>query len=61
MPVPQAVMVFDSWGGVLADGNFPNRSAWAYTRRVLDQLQTEKKRPAHPEHRVHQGWRPLAE
>jgi uroporphyrinogen decarboxylase len=33
----QAVMVFDSWGGVLADGNF-QRFSLAYTRRVLDQL-----------------------
>ena len=36
----QAVMVFDSWGGVLADGNFQTFSM-AYTRRVLDQLKTE--------------------
>jgi uroporphyrinogen decarboxylase len=33
----QAVMVFDSWGGVLADGAFQNFSL-AYTQRVLDQL-----------------------
>ena len=33
----QAVMVFDSWGGVLADGAFQTFSL-AYTRRVLDQL-----------------------
>ena len=33
----QAVMVFDSWGGVLADGAFQKFSL-AYTRRVLDQL-----------------------
>ncbi len=33
----QAVMVFDSWGGVLADGAFQAFSL-AYTRRVLDQL-----------------------
>ena len=33
----QAVMVFDSWGGVLADGPFQEFSL-AYTRRVLDQL-----------------------
>jgi len=33
----QAVMVFDSWGGVLADGEFQNFSL-AYTKRVLDQL-----------------------
>ena len=35
----QAVMVFDSWGGVLADGAFQDFSL-AYTRRVLAQLQT---------------------
>ena len=34
---PQAVMVFDSWGGVLADGAFQDFSL-AYTRRVLGQL-----------------------
>lgn len=36
----QAVMIFDSWGGVLADGAFQQFSL-AYTRRVLDQLQRE--------------------
>ncbi len=35
----QAVMVFDSWGGVLADGAFQNFSL-AYTQRVLQQLKT---------------------
>lgn len=35
----QAVMVFDSWGGVLADGAFQTFSL-AYTRRVLAQLKT---------------------
>ncbi len=39
----QAVMVFDSWGGVLADGAFQDFSL-AYTRRVLAQL-----------HRSHDG------
>ncbi len=39
----QAVMVFDSWGGVLADGAFQDFSL-AYTRRVLAQL-----------HRTHDG------
>lgn len=34
----QAVMVFDSWGGVLADGAFQTFSL-DYTRRVLTQLQ----------------------
>ena len=33
----QTVMVFDSWGGVLADGAFQDFSL-AYTQRVLDQL-----------------------
>ena len=33
----QAVMVFDSWGGVLADGAFQSFSL-DYTRRVLSQL-----------------------
>ena len=33
----QAVMVFDSWGGVLADGAF-QRFSLAYTRQVLDAL-----------------------
>ena len=36
----QAVMIFDSWGGVLADGNFQAFSL-AYTRRVLAQLPRE--------------------
>ena len=37
----QAVMVFDSWGGVLADGAFQTFSL-AYTERVLKQLLREK-------------------
>ena len=36
----QAVMIFDSWGGVLADGAFQEFSL-AYTRRVLSQLKRE--------------------
>ena len=36
----QAVMVFDSWGGVLADGAFQNFSL-AYTKRVLAQVKKE--------------------
>jgi uroporphyrinogen decarboxylase len=36
----QAVMVFDSWGGVLADGAFQQFSL-AYTERVLRQLRRE--------------------
>ncbi len=36
----QAVMLFDSWGGVLADGAFQEFSL-AYTARVLSQLKRE--------------------
>jgi uroporphyrinogen decarboxylase len=36
----QAVMIFDSWGGVLADGAFQSFSL-AYTARVLSQLKRE--------------------
>ncbi len=36
----QAVMIFDSWGGVLADGAFQQFSL-AYTKRVLQQLKRE--------------------
>ncbi|MCX7264876.1 MAG: uroporphyrinogen decarboxylase [Betaproteobacteria bacterium] len=36
----QAVMIFDSWGGVLADGAFQEFSL-AYTARVLALLKTE--------------------
>jgi uroporphyrinogen decarboxylase len=36
----QAVMVFDSWGGVLADGAFQAFSL-AYTQRVISQLKKE--------------------
>lgn len=36
----QAVMIFDSWGGVLADGIFQDFSL-AYTARVLSQLKKE--------------------
>jgi uroporphyrinogen decarboxylase len=37
----QAVMVFDSWGGVLADGAF-QRFSLDYTRRVVQGVQREK-------------------
>ena len=37
----QAVMVFDSWGGVLADGAF-QRFSLRYTQQVVDALQREK-------------------
>ena len=58
----QAVMIFDSWGGVLADGNFQQFSL-AYTARVLAALpmpppvvaaRCGNRRPApHPPH----SWR----
>ena len=37
----QALMLFDSWGGVLADGAF-QRFSLDYTRRVLQGVQREK-------------------
>jgi uroporphyrinogen decarboxylase len=37
----QAVMIFDSWGGVLADGAF-QRFSLAYTARVLERLRKER-------------------
>ena len=37
----QAVMIFDSWGGVLADGLFQQFSL-AYTRKVVDMLTRER-------------------
>lgn len=37
----QAVMIFDSWGGVLADGAFQEFSL-AYTRRVVEGLVRER-------------------
>ena len=52
-------MIFDSWGGVLADGAFQEFSL-AYTARVLAQLKRRARRPAHSAHRVHQGRRPVA-
>ncbi len=43
----QAVMIFDSWGGVLADGAFQAFSL-DYTRRVLSQLKRESNGVAVP-------------
>jgi uroporphyrinogen decarboxylase len=37
----QAVMIFDTWGGALADGVYQEFSL-AYMREVVSQLQTEK-------------------
>ena len=47
-------MVFDSWGGVLADGAFQAFSL-AYNRRVLKLKLGAARRRAHPAHRLHQG------
>ena len=55
----QAVMIFDSWGGVLADGAF-QRFSLAYTQRVLRQLKRERDGRRVPQHRLHQGRRPVA-
>ena len=53
-------MIFDSWGGVLADGAFQQFSL-AYTARVLAQLKrTRRGRPDRAAHRLHQGRRPVA-
>jgi len=40
----QAVMIFDSWGGALADGAFQEFSL-AYVERVLSRLVTERDEP----------------
>ncbi len=40
----QAVMIFDSWGGVLADGAFQKFSL-AYMKQVVDQLTLEREEP----------------
>ena len=54
----QAVMLFDSWGGVLADGLFQQFSL-AYTRKVVAGLARER-RPPRAGHCVHQGRRAVA-
>ena len=40
----QALMIFDSWGGALADGAFQKFSL-AYTRKVLERLELEREEP----------------
>ena len=55
----QAVMIFDSWGGVLADGAFQQFSL-AYTARVLAQLKRDHEGAGGAAHRLHQGRRPVA-
>ena len=48
----QAVMVFDSWGGVLADGAFQTFSL-AYTQAVLRQLKRDADGRPRASHRLH--------
>ncbi|KAI1696356.1 uroporphyrinogen decarboxylase (URO-D) domain-containing protein [Ditylenchus destructor] len=55
----QAVMIFDSWGGVLADGLFQQFSL-AYSRRVLAQLKSEHEGQRIPTPALHEGRRPVA-
>jgi uroporphyrinogen decarboxylase len=52
-------MIFDSWGGVLADGAFQEFSL-AYTTRVLAQLKKEHDGVRIPSHRLHQRRRAVA-
>jgi uroporphyrinogen decarboxylase len=51
----QAVMVFDSWGGVLADGAFQTFSL-AYTRAVLRQLKRDADGRRVPHIVFTKGW-----
>ncbi len=55
----QAVMLFDSWGGVLADGLFQAYSL-AYTRQVLAGLIREREGRRIPAIVLHQGRRDVA-
>jgi len=54
----QAVMIFDTWGGALADGAYQEFSL-AYMRR-LSRVSRGSGRRARALHRVHEGWRPVA-
>lgn len=54
----QAVMIFDTWGGALADGAY-QRFSLDYVRRVLAQLKREHD-GARAGDRVHEGRRALA-
>ena len=55
----QAVMVFDSWGGVLAHDCFAPFSL-DYTRRVREPAHARARRARGAAHRVHQGRRAVA-
>ena len=54
----QAVMIFDSWGGALADGAYQEFSL-AYMQQVVAQLKRDKDGVKIPGHRVYQGRRPV--
>jgi uroporphyrinogen decarboxylase len=56
----QAVMIFDSWGGVLADGAFQQFSL-AYSKRVLDALNTDPATLATPKILFTKGGGPWLE
>jgi uroporphyrinogen decarboxylase len=55
----QAVMIFDSWGGVLSHAAYREFSL-AYMQRILAGLKREPRRRARALHRVHQGRRAVA-
>ncbi len=55
----QAVMIFDSWGGVLSHAAFHEFSL-AYTQRIVAGLIKEKDGAEDTVHRVHQGRRAVA-
>ena len=55
----QAVMLFDTWGGALADGAYQTFSL-AYMRKVLSQLKREHDGRACAVDRLHQGRRAVA-
>ena len=56
----QAVMIFDTWGGVLADGAFQELLPGLHAARSCRQLTARARRRARALHRLHQGWRSVA-
>jgi hypothetical protein len=58
-PGAQAVMIFDSWGGVLSHAAYREFSL-AYMQRIVAGLIRAQRRRARAQHRVHQGRRPVA-
>ena len=55
----QAVMIFDTWGGVLADGAYQKFSL-AYMREVVGQARARARRGKRSLDRIHQGRRAVA-